>query len=145
MHTHMLLNDDCFAVRQAARQISQLYDRHLAEAGITPSQFSILTAVSLEKGQTMQKLARTMVMERTTVVRALQPLLKSGYIVRVYHEGGRRRLTLEITDSGVAKQTEAAVFWKTAQAEFERRFGTAEAWKLRKELFRVTSDLCDDG
>jgi hypothetical protein len=41
MHSDDLRNDDCFALRQAARHISKLYERHLSEVGITPTQFSI--------------------------------------------------------------------------------------------------------
>jgi DNA-binding MarR family transcriptional regulator len=93
----------------------------------------------------MQQLARTMVMERTTVVRALRPLLRCGFIASVYDGGSKRRLTLDITDAGLAKQKEAAIYWRAAQEDFERRFGTTEAEQLRSELFRVAIDLADDG
>ena len=34
---------NCLALRQAARHVSQLYDRHLAEAGLRTTQYSILS------------------------------------------------------------------------------------------------------
>ena len=46
MHTHPPRHDDCFAVRQAARHISQLYERHLSAVQITPTQFSIVSALA---------------------------------------------------------------------------------------------------
>jgi DNA-binding MarR family transcriptional regulator len=144
MHTNLLLHDDCFAIRQAARQISQLYDRYLADAGLTPSQFSLLTAIQMKQGQTTQQLARTMVMERTTVLRALRPLLTCGYIIDERGENTGRRLTLGITTAGIAKCAEAAICWQAAQIEFERTFGSVEASQLRTELFRITNERPND-
>ncbi|MDF4240344.1 MarR family winged helix-turn-helix transcriptional regulator, partial [Salmonella enterica subsp. enterica serovar Isangi] len=62
-----LPDDDCFAIRQAARYVSQLYDRHLAQVGLTITQFSILGRISRGKSLTMKQLADAMVMERTTL------------------------------------------------------------------------------
>ncbi|RFU44671.1 MarR family winged helix-turn-helix transcriptional regulator [Paraburkholderia sp. DHOC27] len=140
MHTRILQNDDCFAVRQAARQVSQLYERHLSAAGVTPTQFSILTALGLQRGQTMQCLSTTMVMERTTVIRALKPLLKCGYVSSAAEDHGRR-LLLSLTEKGRAKQEEAAQYWQAAQMEFEERFGAPAAVRLREELFRIGTEL----
>ena len=82
MHTRLPSHDDCFAVRQAARHISQLYERHLSAVRITPTQFSIVSALARMPEMTMAELAQAMVMERTTLVRVLQPLLRSGLVIR---------------------------------------------------------------
>ncbi|KWZ52616.1 hypothetical protein WK57_26500 [Burkholderia ubonensis] len=42
MHSIDLLDDDCFALRQASRHISKLYEHHLSAVDITPTQFTIL-------------------------------------------------------------------------------------------------------
>ena len=81
MHTKIPRHDDCFAIRQAARHISQLYERHLSEVRITPTQFSIVSALERAPDMTMAELAQAMVMERTTLVRALQPLLRNGLVL----------------------------------------------------------------
>ena len=73
-------HDDCFAVRQAARHLSQLYERHLSAAGLTPTQFSILGTLGRVSSLTMVELAGALVMERTTLVRALRPLLRGGLV-----------------------------------------------------------------
>ncbi|PLZ00910.1 MarR family transcriptional regulator [Burkholderia sp. WAC0059] len=134
-------NDDCFAVRQAARHLSQLYERHLVAAGLTPTQFSILGALGRAESLTMAELARAMVMERTTLIRALRPLLRAGLVADVSIPGrraGPRRLQLELTGAGRARFAGALVCWRAAQDEFERRFGPRRAAWLRRELFRVT-------
>jgi DNA-binding MarR family transcriptional regulator len=82
----------------------------------------------------MQQLARTMVMERTTVVRALRPLLRCGFIASVYDGGSKRRLTLDITDAGLAKQKEAAIYWRAAQEDFEQMTGSGATHSLANAM-----------
>lgn len=128
-------HDDCFAVRQAARHLSQLYERHLSAAGLTPTQFSILGTLGRGPSLTMAELAQAMVMERTTLVRALRPLLRSGLVADA---AATRRRQLALTSCGRARLGAAGVHWRAAQDEFERRFGPQRAAWLRRELFRIT-------
>ena len=148
MHTYpsaqLPEHDDCFAVRQAARHLSQLYERHLSAAGLTPTQFSILGALGRGSSLTMVELAGALVMERTTLVRALRPLLRGGLIADVAAadaEATVRRRRLALTPDGRTRLAVAGVHWQAAQDEFERRFGPQRAAWLRRELFRVTRAL----
>lgn len=141
MHIQSPENDDCFAVRQAARYISQLYERHLSEAGITPTQFSILCALRCRSSLTMMELAQTMVMDRTTLVRILRPLLRNGFVANEQDGRMMRRLQLVLTGSGHSKLHEAMAHWSAAQDEFERKFGYQQAASLRRELLRVTREV----
>ncbi len=137
-------HDDCFAVRQAARHLSQLYERHLSAAGVTPTQFSILGALGAavaaggEASLTMVQLSRTMVMERTTLVRALRPLLRGALVEDLAAASDCRRRRLALTQAGRERLREANVHWRAAQDEFERRFGPRRAAWLRRELLRIT-------
>jgi DNA-binding MarR family transcriptional regulator len=141
MHTSSHENDDCFAIRQAARHISQLYERHLSEADLTPTQFSILVALRHGVNLTMLELAQLMVMDRTTLVRALRPLLRNRLIADEPDGQGTRRLQLTLTRNGQAKLDQAMTHWLAAQDEFERKFGAPQAATLRRELFRLTRDV----
>jgi DNA-binding MarR family transcriptional regulator len=133
-------HDDCFALRQAARHISQLYERHLSEARITPTQFSIVSALERSPSLTMAGLAQAMVMERTTLLRVLRPLLRDGLVEARLGSACRRRLQLTLTDIGRAKLAEATQHCQAAQDEFEARFGRRQAARLRRELFRLTRE-----
>jgi DNA-binding MarR family transcriptional regulator len=141
MHSHELIDDDCFALRQASRHISKLYEHHLAEAGITPTQFSILRILNRCQGLTMTGLAEAMVMDRTTLVRALKPLLRRSLVATPAEGRGNRRLRVVLTSTGSAKLSEAAPHWAAAQVSFEGSFGHQQAAHLRNELFRMTSEL----
>ena len=140
VHMHIYQSpehDDCFAVRQAARHLSQLYERHLSAAGLTPTQFSILGALGRASSLTMAELGRSMVMERTTLVRALRPLLRCALVADAPDRGERRR-RLALTPAGRTRLGAAHEHWRAAQDEFERRFGAQRAAWLRRELFRIT-------
>jgi DNA-binding MarR family transcriptional regulator len=130
--------DDCFAIRQAARFVSQIYDRHLAHAGLTTTQFSILMRLRRLDPLTMQQLATAMVMDRTSAVRAVQPLQRDGLVDSRIE--GKRALTIGITEAGRACLEVARTHWAAAQDEFEQRFGVARAEALRHELLDMTRE-----
>ncbi|MGV2288245.1 MarR family transcriptional regulator [Trinickia sp. YCB016] len=132
------IEDDCFAIRQAARYVSHIYDKHLARVGLTTTQFSILGRLKRLGPLTASQLAEAMVMERTTMVRAIQPLNRDGLVASAPSESDRRALSIRLTELGVQKLASAAIPWQTAQEEFEQRFGTQRAASLRQELFALT-------
>src|SRR5471032_2823711 len=123
MHTHPPRHDDCFAVRQAARHISQLYERHLSAVQITPTQFSIVSALARMPDMTMAELAQTMVMERTTLVRVLQPLLRSNLVLAKLGGPCQRRLQLTLTEGGRNKLADALRHWRQHKKNSRRSSG----------------------
>jgi DNA-binding MarR family transcriptional regulator len=137
--TQIPIEDDCFAIRQAARYVSHIYDRHLARVGLTTTQFSIMSRLKRAPLTALQ-LAEKMVMERTTLVRAIQPLQRDGLVVSASSGRARRARSIRLTELGERKLAAAAVPWRTAQEEFERRFGAQRAASLRQELFALTRD-----
>jgi DNA-binding MarR family transcriptional regulator len=128
----------CQASRRGARLMSRIYDRHLAPAGISISQFGILSRIARQPGVLIADLADGMVMERTTLVRALK-LLRDAGLVQDRAEGTGRSLALVLSESGMKKLEEAKPYWIDAQLEFEERFGRARARQLREELLAVSA------
>lgn len=123
----------CLAARRNARYLTRLYDRHLAPASLTVSQFSILGVINSAPGISIADLAKSMVMERTTLVRALKPLQSVGYI-RSFKESGTAAIQLELSASGSAKLAEAEPFWEAAQNEREEQIGELQAVHIRNAL-----------
>ncbi|AJX13294.1 MarR family transcriptional regulator [Burkholderia ubonensis] len=140
MHKYTLTDDDCFAVRQAARRISQFYERYLSQAGVTASQYSILALLRERPGLTMAALSAVLVIERTALLRALKPLVGAALVAGRY-AGDGRRLSFALTGDGEAKIAQAHAHWLEAQEAFEQRFGPSEAARLRDELFRITHNI----
>ena len=127
---------NCFAIRSAARQASQFYDRHLAPTGLRTTQFSVLVNLAREGSLAIHELASRMAMDRTTMGRALRPLEREGLVVIGPGRDGRTR-ALSLTDAGRARLTDARRCWNEAQAAFESSYGPTEAAALRGQLARV--------
>jgi DNA-binding MarR family transcriptional regulator len=71
---------NCFAVRSAARQVTQFYDQFLAPVGLRTTQFSILVRLKRVGSLTINALANEMVTDRTTLGRNILPLERDGLI-----------------------------------------------------------------
>jgi len=56
------------------------YDRFLALAGLSSVQFSLLAEIHSAPGIAMQTLSKQLVMDRMSIVCAIQPLTRTGFI-----------------------------------------------------------------
>jgi hypothetical protein len=71
---------NCLAVRQAARYVTQLYDRHLAASGLRTSQYGTLAKLKRRGPMAINELAAELVIDRTTLGRNIRPLERDGLI-----------------------------------------------------------------
>ena len=129
---------NCLALRQAARHISQLYDSYLSSEGLRTTQFSILAKLNRLGPLSINQLAKSMVMDRTTLGRAIRPLERDKLLTIGAGEDSRTR-SLRLTASGEARLKAAAAKWREAQRKFEMTFGARDAVELRSILERVVS------
>ncbi len=132
---------NCFAIRQAARFVSQLYERHYARAGITAAQFSLLVYIAEMEKAGMAEMAEAMVMDRTTLVRALKPLERDGYVVSEPEGKGSRKLLMALSAKGQSKLSEGAECWRAAQAEYVALIGAQKADQLREMLLSIPAGI----
>jgi DNA-binding MarR family transcriptional regulator len=135
----------CLAVRQAARHVTQFYDRHLAHAGLRTTQFSILAKLRRQGPMTINTLADEMVMDRTTLGRNILPLERDGLISITPGRTDRRSKELRLTDAGLERLRAASQGWRDAQKEFAAAFGNERTVDLRALLHAVAAtDLRTD-
>ena len=125
---------NCLAVRQAARNITQYYDRLLAPAGLRTTQFSILAKLKRWGPLTIKTLARDLVMDRTTLGRNILPLEREGLITVASPMADRRIKELALTQAGAERLRGAMERWAEAQAGFETAFGSSRTTELRALL-----------
>lgn len=130
---------NCLAVRQAARQLTQMYEDALAGTGVKATQFSVLARLSQIEPATMQELADDLVMDRTTLSHNLKPLERDGLISIGTAKGDQRVRRLSLTKTGLATLRTAYKAWKGAQDRFESAFGATKAAALRRELVRAVN------
>ncbi len=132
---------NCLAIRQAARQITQLYDRHLAAVGLRSTQYSILSKLGRLGPLSVNALAASMAMDRTTLGRAIQPLQRDKLLAVGADEHDGRARVIRLTAAGEARLQAAITQWKKAQREFEAAYGARDAEKLRASLARVSTTV----
>ncbi len=96
-------NCNCLAFRQAARHVSQFYDRFLAPTGLRTTQFSILAKLRRRGALTINALAEDMVMDRTTLGRNILPLEREGLVAVVRSSADRRSKELHLTETGLTR------------------------------------------
>ena len=138
MKTTTTLNTcNCFAVRQAARHVTKLYERHLAAADLTSAQFSILGVLGEAGEMTMAELAGALVMDRTTLLRAIQPLQRDELLKSRASDDDPRLLVFTLSSAGERKLKQAFPLWENAQEEFEAEIGSREAAHLRRRLLAL--------
>jgi DNA-binding MarR family transcriptional regulator len=138
MKTPSTLNScNCFAVRQAARQVTKLYEGYLAGAHLTSAQFSILGALGEGGPMTMVELANVLVMDRTTLLRAMKPLQREDLLKSSAGTADPRQLVFSLSSAGERRLKEALPLWAKAQEEFEAGIGSHEAARLRHSLLAL--------
>lgn len=113
----------CFNVRNAARLITDLYDRTLEPAGLRTTQLATLVAIEGGGGVTMQSLATALGLDPSTMTRTLRPLENDG-LVCVAAGDDRRAKELELTREGRAKLRRCLKLWERAQASLRESVGS---------------------
>lgn len=137
----------CFKLRNLARRVTALYDEGLAGAGITVTQFAVLTVLLAAKRANesigVTELARRLQIDRTTLTRGLDLLLDGGLIRIDRRRGGAdaRVKTVAITPEGERRRGAAAPLWRKAQARLETRLGPALHGALRTHVDRSATAI----
>jgi DNA-binding MarR family transcriptional regulator len=109
----------CLGLRQAARAVTQFYDRALEPTGLRITQFSILAVLRVVAPASTNRLAEILVMDRTTLSRNVDLLEEEGLAERRRSpEDGRVREVL-LTDAGREKLERAYPRWERAQEAVE--------------------------
>jgi DNA-binding MarR family transcriptional regulator len=116
-----------FNTRRATRLITQYYDKALAPAGLRSTQYSLLSLLAMMGEAPMQEVAYVLALDRTTLTRNLNPLLRKG-LVKVTVGSDRRARPLALTAKGKSALEKALPFWQAAQARIVNEIG-AEQWE----------------
>ena len=129
----------CTSLRKAARAVSRIYDEALGEAGLNASQFAILRATDRAgpSGIGLSRLAEQLVMDRTSLYRALKPLAREDW-VRVENSAAGRAKNAFLTAAGRVKAVAAALLWEAAQTRMVGEFGSTRWDALAPELVELT-------
>lgn len=126
-----------FNTRRATRLVTQFYDKALAPTGLRSTQYSLLSVLSLMDEIFMQDLAFVLAMDRTTLTRNLNPLLKKGW-VKVSVGSDRRARPIAITPKGKAALENAFPYWEKAQSHILATLGDSNWDRVMRELHKIS-------
>ena len=104
----------CFALRKAARAVTQFYDRALKAHHLRVTQLPILVAASQHGSVPLAKLAQALGMDRTTLLRNVRPLVRRR-LLQVSPAADSLRTEIRATASGRALLGRVYPEWKKAQ------------------------------
>ena len=129
----------CFDLRRATRAVSRMYDDFLRDAGLNITQFSMLRLICAEKELSISTLGRFMVMERTSITRALAPLERDRLIYS--RTGADKRIRIiSVTNKGRKLVESAEPKWRQAQEALMQTIGE-DRWRAMRTLLRDTTRM----
>jgi DNA-binding MarR family transcriptional regulator len=117
----------CTTLRKASRAVTRFYDEMLRPEGLTATQLAVLRAVDREGPVPMSHVAEALVMDRTSLYRAVGPLLRAGDLESVPSEEDGRAKYLRLSRSGRRRLARAGRRWALAQRTMVQEIG-ADRW-----------------
>src|SRR5260370_7982825 len=108
----------CAAIRRTDRALTQFYNEVLAPSGLFITQFTLLATITQAAPVTINRLAKILVMDRTTLARNLEVLAKQ-HLVRIEEGQDRRMRLVFLTQEGEQALRLAWPLWQEAQARIE--------------------------
>jgi len=130
----------CGNLRMASRAVAAIYDAHLAPSGLTSNQLAVLWPIVALEPTPMSEIARSVVMDKTTVSRSVAGLVDAGLVEVRSGDDGRHRL-VSTTARGRHAFAVAMPAWEAAQEEVGRIFGKANFTSLVKETRRLAKTV----
>jgi DNA-binding MarR family transcriptional regulator len=129
----------CFDLRRATRAVTRMYDEFLRDAGLNITQFSMLRLICAEKELSISTLGRYMVMERTSITRALAPLERDGLVLS--RPGTDKRIrVVSVSNKGRRLVEDAEPKWRQAQEALLETIGE-DRWRAMCTLLRHTTRI----
>lgn len=126
----------CFNLRKATRRVTSFYDAALKPSGLKVTQMTLLTAIRVLEPVTIKRLAKAIVMDRTTLSRNVSLLNRKG-LIDVEPGDDLRTRKLSLTEQGHSALVAAFPLWRKAQSEIIKELG-ADRWT---SLLEGLSDL----
>jgi DNA-binding MarR family transcriptional regulator len=126
----------CFNLRKATRRVTSFYDAALKPCGLKVTQMTLLTAIRVLEPVTIKRLAKAIVMDRTTLSRNVSLLNKKG-MIDIESGDDLRTRRLSLTEQGHTALVAAFPLWQKAQIAIIKELGE-DRWA---SLLEGTSDL----
>jgi DNA-binding MarR family transcriptional regulator len=126
----------CTTVKKLSRILGRVYDSKVSSVGLNITQHAVLRCISRRAGEPLVRIAEELEMDRTSLYRALTPMIRDGWVASMSAKGSRFR-TARLTKAGRRVLDNANQKWADFQSTLISRFGQASYDSLRAELYRL--------
>ena len=116
----------CKVVRQAARLLTNAYDKALAPSSLRTTQFTMLSVLARKSVASVSELSEILGLDQTTTTRNVSVLENAGLIVRRHHDP--RVKLVKLTSKGKQKRQIACQHWQKVQGHISSSLSDEE-WK----------------
>jgi DNA-binding MarR family transcriptional regulator len=134
----------CTTVKKLSRVLGRVYDSKLSPVGLNITQQAVLRCISRRAGEPLVRIAEELEMDRTSLYRALTPMIRDGWVASMSAKGSRFR-TARLTKAGRRVLDSANQKWANVQGTLISRFGQASYDSLLAELYRLADCAADVG
>jgi DNA-binding MarR family transcriptional regulator len=134
-----------YLLRQAGGAHRLRMERALADLGVTPPQFTVLTMLVAYPGLSNADVARLAMLTPQTVSVIVANLLRSGAIARRPHAVHGRIQHIDVTEAGKALLKQCRSRVKAIEQQILAGFNAAEESVIRRWLVSVAVDSGSNG
>ncbi|WP_421778965.1 MarR family winged helix-turn-helix transcriptional regulator [Hoeflea sp.] len=122
----------------AARAMTRRYDAQLRRFGVSVVQFSVLMVLRQKRDEPVSHMARRIAMDRTTMIRNLELLMRKGLVSSAPATKGNGR-NFKLTQEGERLAEELVPHWQEAQREVRALLDPPQADSLLSALRTLTA------
>jgi DNA-binding MarR family transcriptional regulator len=126
----------CTTLRQATRNVTQLYDDALRPSGLRTTQLNTLNAIGDAGEATVTKLTELLLIDQTTLTRNLAVLQRDGLIKDVQKPDGRLK-SVKLTRKGEQALQSALPLWAEIQARVTKAISASTWASMSADLERL--------
>jgi len=123
-----------YLLKHATLKFTALTDAALEPLGIDGKDFGALRVLAHRAPASQLQVARTLGIDRTTMVALLDVLERKGIVTRRPDPADRRRNVVELTDQGVRTYAAAQAAYEETESAFLAVVGQGAAGQLRRTL-----------
>jgi len=116
----------CHNLRKTSRLLTQYYDEALRPVGLRITQFTLMATVDEMREVAFIPLADFLGMDRTTLARNVEILLRDGLVSVETGATDRRQQVVRLTEFGESQLAAAMPLWRAAQRDAMKKAGEWE-------------------
>jgi DNA-binding MarR family transcriptional regulator len=131
----------CTSIKRLSRVLGRVYDAALIVSPMNVTQLAVLRCIARRKGEPLLHVAEELEMDRSSLYRALNPMVREKWVV-ITSGMDARSSTAVITRKGQVLLKKAGMQWEKVQTRVVESFGRREwaAFVANIEKLRVCAE-----